>query len=154
MTANGIMPYKQAAHEHTWQTLIEFDLFSEAGGERLAVDRVTEAVQRLNWPAAHLKQLKPAFAQATRNTIERSRLSNSAAPLIIRVLIPENARATWEVDQAGGEPTEHQVAEKLVQPVDRPPALGWGFFLIEKAVPGPDCGERHLLELFLYPGGK
>ena len=70
------------------------------------------------------------------------------------VLIPENDPASWEADPAGGQPTEHGVTDRQVQPVGWPPSRGWGFFLIEKAAPDSDGAGRHLLALFLHPGGK
>jgi hypothetical protein len=154
MTSNAVTPHRQTAHQHTWQTLIEFDLSTEPGSERLAVVRVVEAVQRLNWSAMHLEQLKLALAQAARKAMESSCRYDSEAPLAIRVLIPDDDPATGEADQASGEPTEHQVAERGAQQVGRPPSRGWSFFLIEKAVPGPGGAGWHLLELFLYPGGR
>jgi hypothetical protein len=154
MTPNEVTPRRQIAHQHTWQTLIEFDLSTEPGSERLAVGRVIEAVQRLNWSAMHLEQLKLALAQAARRAMECSCRYDAEAPLVIRVLIPEDDPATGEADQASGEPTEHQVAERGAQQVGRPPSRGWSFFLVEKAVPGPAGAGWHLLELFLYPGGR
>jgi hypothetical protein len=154
MRSNAVTPHRQIAHQHTWQTLLEFDLSTEPGSERLVVDRVVEAVQRLNWSAAHLEQLKLALVQAARKAMEYSCRYDLEAPLVIRVLIPEDDPATGEADQASGEPTQHQVAEREAQPIGRPPSRGWSFFLIEKAVPDPGGAGWHLLELFLYPGGK
>lgn len=154
MTSNEVTPHGGTAHQHTWQTLIEFDLSTEPGGERLAADRVAEAVQRLNWSAAPLGRLKLALVQATRNAMERSHLNGSRAPLVIRVLIPENDPATREADRANNEPTHLQASERDAQQAGRPPSRGWGFFLIEKAVPDSGGAGWHLLELFLYPGGK
>jgi hypothetical protein len=154
MTSNAVTPPRQTAHQHIWQTLIEFNLSTEPGNERLAVVRVVEAVQRLNWSAAHLEQLKLALAQAARKAMERSCHYDPEAPLVIRVLIPEDDPATGEADQASGKPTEHQVAERGGQPVGRPPPRGWSFFFIEKALPGSGGAGWHHLDLFLYPGGK
>jgi anti-sigma regulatory factor (Ser/Thr protein kinase) len=154
MTSNHDTPYAQAPREHTWRTLVEFTLPGGPGSERLAVDRVTAAVQSLNWSAAQLEQLKLALAQAARKAAESSFRHDSEGELLIRVLTSENAPATQAVDPAHGQPTQRQVADGQIQPVGRPPSRGWGFFLIEKTAPGSDGVERHLLELFLYPGGK
>jgi hypothetical protein len=154
MTSNDVIPPKRTAHEHTWQTLIEFSLAREPGSERLAVDRVVEAVQRLNLPAAHLGQLELTLARATLNAMERSHRYGSEAPLVIRVLIPENGPAIREADQAGSGPTRHQAPDGEIQQVGRPSSRGWGFFLIEKAVPDSGGGGGPVLELFLYPEGE
>ena len=154
MTSNAAAPPEQAPHEHTWQMLIEFTLPRELGSEQLAADRVAAAVQRLNWPAAQLEQLRLAFAQAARRAAECSCRYNLEGALVIRVLIPENDRASRDAYRGNDQPTQFQALKRETQQVGRPPARGWGFFLIEKAVPDSDGVGRHLLEVFLYPGGK
>ena len=154
MTSNHGTPSVQSPREYLWQTLIEFTLPGEPGSERLAVDRVAQAVQRLNWSAAQLEQLRLALARAARKAAECNCRYDSDGSLLIRVLAPENDPTTQEANQAGGQPTQRQMADRQVQPVGRPPSHGWGFFLIEKAAPDSDGAGRHLLELFLYPGGK
>jgi anti-sigma regulatory factor (Ser/Thr protein kinase) len=154
MTSNDVTPRKQTAHDHTWQTLIEFSLSREPGSERLAVDRVVEAVQRLNLPAAHLAQLELALAEAMRNTMERSHRYGSEAPLLVRVLIPQGSQATRAADQAGGKPTQHHASEREAQQTSQLPSRGWSFFLVEKAAPSPGRRDvRHVIELFLYTEG-
>lgn len=152
MTSNGMTSPRQTANHHPWQTLIEFDLSTEPGSEHVAADRVAGAMQKLNWPAAHLEQLKLALAQAVRKATESNRRYDSEAPLVIRVLIPKNYPATGETDPATAEPTQHQAFAGKAQQVGQPPSLGWSFFLIEKALPVPGGVGQHLLEVFLYPG--
>jgi hypothetical protein len=154
MTSNEVRPHRHIAHPHIWQTLIEFDLATEPGSEHLAVERVAEAVQRLNWPAAHLGQLKLALDQAARKAMESYFGYDSEAPLVIRVLIPENELAPRDSDPANAEPTQPRPSEGEAQPVRQPPSRGWSFFLIEKSLPDAVGAGRHLLELYLYPGGK
>ncbi len=154
MTSIELTPHGRTAHQHTWQTLVEFDLSTQPGNEHLAVERVAEAVQRLNWPAAHLEQLKLALAQAARKALERNRPCDSEGVLFIRVLIPGNDPATWEADPANAEPTQLQASEGEAQQAGQPPSRGWSFFLIEKSLPDSGAARWHVLELFLYPGGK
>jgi len=154
MASNEATPCRWTAYQHTWQTLIEFELSGEPGNERLAVDRVAQAMQRLNWPAAHLEQLKAALAEAARKAMDSNRRYDSDRVLFLRVLVPENDPAPQEADPANDEPTEHQVGDAQAQQGGRPPSRGWSFFLIERAAPSSDRAGRHLLELFLYPGGK
>jgi anti-sigma regulatory factor (Ser/Thr protein kinase) len=154
MTSNAAAPPEQAPHEHTWQTLIEFTLSRESGSERPAVDRVTAAVQRLNWSAAQLEQLRLALAEAARKAVECSCRYDLEGALAIRVLIPENDPASRDAYRSNDQPTQFQAPKREAQQVGRPPARGWGFFLIEKAAPDSDGVGRHLLEVFLYPGGK
>jgi hypothetical protein len=153
MASNEATPCRWTTHQHAWQTLIEFELSAEPGSERLAVNRVVQAMQKLNWPAAHLEQLKAALAEAARKAMESNRRYDSDRVLFIRVLIPENDPAPQEADPANDEPAEHQVADRQAQQDGRPPSRGWSFFLIERAAPSSDRAGRHLLELFLYPEG-
>jgi len=153
MASHEATPCRWTAYQHTWQTLIEFELSVEPGSERLAVDRVAQAMQRLNWPAAHLEQLKAALAEAARKAVESSRRYDSDRVLFIQVLVPENDPATRQADPANDEPTVDGVADGQAQPGGRPPSRGWSFFLIERAAPSSDRAGRHLLELFLYPEG-
>jgi hypothetical protein len=154
MTSYEITPHRRAAHDHTWQTLVEFDLSAEPGVEHLAVERVAEAVQRLNWPAAHLEQLKLALAQAAQKAVESNRRYDSGGTPFIRVLIPENDPVTQEADPANAEPNQPQASEGDAQQAGRPPSRGWSFFLIEKSLSDSGGAGRHLLELFLYPEGE
>lgn len=135
MTLNDVTPPQRIIDEHTWQILIEFDLSLEPGRERLAGERVIEAIQRLNWPATHLERLKLALARATQNALERSSLSGSKTSLRIKVL----------------------VAEETAQPAGRSTSHGWGFFLVQKQQDNPPApaGEQHdVIELFLYQERK
>ncbi len=154
MTSNVAAPREQAPHEHTWQMLIEFTLSREPGSERLAVDRVAAAVQRLNWSAVQLEQLRLAFAQAARRAAECSCHYDLEGALVIRVLIPENDPASRDAYRGNDQPTQLQAPKREAQQVGRPPVRGWGFFLIEKAAPDSGGVGRHLLEAFLYPGDK
>jgi len=154
MTSNAAVPPERAPHEHTWQMLIEFTLSREPGSERLAADRVAAAVQRLNWSAAQLEQLRQASAEAARKAVECSCRYDLEGALVIRVLIPENDPASRAAYRGNDQPTQFQAPKREAQQVGRPPARGWGFFLIEKAAPDSDGVGRHLLEVFLYPGGK
>ncbi|NIO45717.1 MAG: hypothetical protein GTN77_02720, partial [Planctomycetales bacterium] len=49
---------------------------------------------------------------------------------------------------------ELQASGGEVQQAGQPPSRGWSFFLIEKSLPDAGGDGRHVLELFLYPGGK
>jgi hypothetical protein len=154
MTSNEAMLHKKTDHQHTWQTLVEFDLSAEPGSERLAVERVAQAMHRLNWPTAPLKQLKLALAQAARKAAECSCRYDSERALAIRVLIPKNDPTTRKTDQARGESIPPQAPEAEAQQATQSPSRGWGFFMIEKAVPSPDRRDvRYLIELYLYPEG-
>ncbi|GIK40885.1 MAG: hypothetical protein BroJett011_47180 [Chloroflexota bacterium] len=153
MASNDVPPPKRIAQEHTWQTLIEFTLSGESDSERLAADRVAEAMQKLNWPAALQERLRLALAKSARNALERSRLDGSEASLIVRVLVPESSETTEEGGQAGNEPGQGGVSARVARQVRRPSSRGWGFFLVQKQEDNPQASagkSYHLIELFLY----
>jgi len=153
MTSNDVTPPKHIAHDHAWQTLIEFTLPGEFDSEHLVTDQVAEAAQRLDWPATLLDQLKLALTKATRNALERSYLSHSRMSLLIRVLIPKGSEAIQPADQPSDKSSQPQISEGMVQQASRSPSRGWGFFLVQKQEDDPQAlaGESHyLIELFLY----
>jgi len=126
MTSNNVSSSNPIPHDYSWQTLIEFTLSRESSSASLTTDRIAEAVQTLNWSDLPLEQLKQALAQAIRNMIERSRLYDSATPLLIRVLIPKDGETT---------------------------SRGWGFFLVQKQADKTQAtigASQHIIELFLY----
>lgn len=153
MTSNDVTPPKHIAHDHPWQTLIEFTLLSGSDDEYVATDRVAEAVQRLNWPGAPLEQLKLTLARAAKNVMERNRLSGSEAPLLIRVLIPKGSETAQAGDQAGNEPGQDRVSDLATQQAGWPSSRGWGFFLVQKQADDPQASAEespYMIELFLY----
>ncbi len=153
MTSDNTVPPNRISHEQQWQTWIEFAPASDSDSVQLAIDLVIGTVQTLRWPTAHLEQLKVTLVKASQNILEQGLLSGSATPLIIRVLISENNGMLQETGPAGHKPTETRPTDKPVQGVQRLPARGWGFFLVQKPREAPPAGAgeaHHLIELFLY----
>lgn len=154
MASNEAMFHRLTPRHHSWQTLIEFDLSSELGSERLAVERVVQAMHRLNWPAVQLRQLKLALAQAIRKAADCSCRYSPAGALTIRVLIPETGPTTRETDQPYDVSTPPPAPQVDAQQTTQYPSRGWGFFMIEKTVPSSDSRDvGYLIELYLYPEG-
>jgi anti-sigma regulatory factor (Ser/Thr protein kinase) len=155
MTSSDAASPGQTAHVQTWQTLAEFDLSGEPGGEDRMAERIAEAVRGLEWPAAHLKRLKLALVRTMLNAIEHSRVHDSEASPVIRVLIPQSSRPARATDQPCAESTQLPATARPAQHSRQTPSRGWGFFLIEKTVQSPGRHDvRHLIELYLYPEGE
>jgi len=149
MTSDDVGSQNQIDQEQAWKVLIELTLSRESRNACWAVDQVTEAMQPLNWPATRLEHLKLALVKATWNVLERSRLSGSEAPLIIRVLIPENDEGTPEASQGSDEPSQHAASERA----DKQSSRGWGFFLVQRQGDDPQAStaeSQHVIEVFLY----
>ncbi|MCB0174445.1 MAG: hypothetical protein KDJ52_22285 [Anaerolineae bacterium] len=153
MTLNDMSQPNPFLHDHAWQALIEFTLPRESNSAYVAADRVVEAMQRLNWPAALLEQLKFTLAGATGYVMARADYYGSETPLIIRVLIPKDDLVIREADQPGTEPNQGQASDRQTQQAGPSLARGWGYFLVQKQEddPQPSTGSaHHTIELFLY----
>lgn len=143
--------------QSAWQTLAEFTLPSELNSERLALEQVSEAVQGLNLPLAHLIRLKTAVAEATLNAIEHGNRSQPDVPVVIRVLVSGQTLLVRVTDQGQGGAIIKPTAPNLAAKLDGRQSLrGWGFFLIEKLmdelrISGDEA--HHTIELFLYLEG-
>lgn len=151
MASIDATPPKQTTGNHEWQTLIEFTLACESGSAELATDLVAGTVQTLNWPAAHLEQLKLALARAVQNALEWGHPDHSGALLVVRVFVSGGGEATRE------EPRQRQRPASTSAQVGRSPSGGWGFFLVQRqgdSSPLLATGPRHLIELFLYKEGE
>ena len=120
--------------DRAWQTLAEFSLTGEPGGESQAVEGVTQAVRDLHLPSAQLERLKAIVADAALNAMQRcNTLHQPGARVSIRVLVSNANR------------------------VSRRWTRGWGFFLIERAMDDAHAaGGRacYLIEVFLYLEGN
>ena len=121
------------SHDGAWQTLAEFSVTGEPGSESLPAEGISQAVRGLHLPSAQLERLKAFVAEAARNAMQRcSTIPQSGAVVSIRVL----------ASNANG--------------LSRQSTLGWGFFLIERAIndaratSGRAC---YLIEVFLYLEG-
>lgn len=118
-----------------WHVLAEWTLPSEPGNERLAMERVAEAVQPLNLSRKRLEELKTAVAEATMNAMEHGNHYHPDVPVSIQVLESRAALAVRIRDQGGGQsiptPEEPDLEAKLAE-LQTP--RGWGLFLIKNLV--------------------
>ena len=134
--------------------LAEFQLPSNPGNEREAMDRVVVAAQPLGLPSAQLDRLKTAVSEATMNAIEHGNGNDASLPVTIQLLERPGAVAVRITDCGPGpksdaEPEEPDLEAKL-EGLQTP--RGWGLFLIknmvdELHVSGDDTS--HTLELVL-----
>jgi serine phosphatase RsbU (regulator of sigma subunit)/anti-sigma regulatory factor (Ser/Thr protein kinase) len=115
--------------------VVEFEVPSAEGNERLAVARVTTVVQPLGLPDAPLKRLQTAVAEATMNAMEHGNRYREDQPVTVRVLTGPDEVRVQIVDNGGGREDSHDevpdIEAKLVG-LQRP--RGWGLFLIKEMV--------------------
>ena len=125
--ANGAVPA---------ELLAEFEVASQEGNERLAIERVSAAVASLGLAEPRLKRLQTAVGEATMNAMEHGSGYSADKPVKISVLADEGA-VRVRITDLGGAPAARDAAEvpdleaKLAG-LQRP--RGWGLFLIEKMV--------------------
>ncbi len=78
--ANGAVPA---------ELLAEFEVASQEGNERLAIERVSAAVAGLGLAEARLKRLQTAVGEATMNAMEHGSGYSADKPVTISVLADE-----------------------------------------------------------------
>jgi serine phosphatase RsbU (regulator of sigma subunit)/anti-sigma regulatory factor (Ser/Thr protein kinase) len=115
--------------------LAEFELASEPGNEREAIERVEAAVADANLDEARLDRLKTAVGEATMNAMEHGNEYRADRPVSIRVL----GSADWlrvQVSDLGGviELPEREDPDIEAKLAGRQKPRGWGLFLIEQMV--------------------
>ena len=117
------------------RTLAQFTVASEAGNERMAMERVAEAVAELDLPARRLDRLKTAVAEATMNAMEHGNGYRAELPVEISVLASEELVRVRITDQGGGGPIAERDAPDLeAKLAGEQTPRGWGLFLIERMV--------------------
>ena len=116
--------------------LADFTLPSEPGNERLALQRVADAVHDLELPPARLERLKTAVAEATLNAIEHGNQNRAELPVRIRVTASAE-RLVVQVTDQGGEraiPEEPEAPDLEAKLAGLQKPRGWGLYLIKHMV--------------------
>ena len=150
-------PAAQVADVDSWRTLADFELPSEPGNERQAMERVADEVRDLGLSPGRLERLKTAVAEATMNAMEHGNEYRSDLPVTIEMLASDRALSVRITDHSGGrdipEPREPDLEAKLA---GLETTRGWGLFLIEKMVDDMHVTSdetHHTVELVMYLEG-
>lgn len=139
--------------------LTEFEVASEEGNERVAMQRVADAVTPLNLAPARLEKLKTAVAEATMNAIEHGNHFRADLPVRVRVVASRHDLVVSITDHGGPRPIpgpETPDLQAKLEGLQQP--RGWGLFLIRNMVDefATESDERHhtvTLRLHLAEGG-
>src|SRR5215218_2714383 len=87
--------------------LTEFEVASEPGNERIAIERVAAAVGGLDLPAARLERLKTAVGEAVMNAIEHGNRNRAELPVGVRVAVSGTELSVRVTDQGDDRPGLH-----------------------------------------------
>jgi serine phosphatase RsbU (regulator of sigma subunit)/anti-sigma regulatory factor (Ser/Thr protein kinase) len=118
-------------------TLLTFEVPGAPGNERVAMDRVAEAVEPLGLDPARLERLKTAVSEATMNAIEYGSGSSPDIPVEITVASANGELHVRITDHALGGPIPGDDAEQPdleAKLAGLQKARGWGLFLIRNMV--------------------
>lgn len=139
------------------KSLAKFDLPSEPGNEREAMNRVAGAVEPLGLSKKSLDRLGTAVAEATMNAMEHGNAYRPELPVTVEVLASETEVAVRITDEGEGPPEFSSEAPDIEAKLGGGQTpRGWGLFLIgnmvdELRVSG---GEgHHTVELLLRRDG-
>lgn len=118
-----------------WQILAEFSLPSEPGNERLAMEKVAEAVQGLSFTPERMEQLKTAVAETALNAIEHGNKYQGNLNTDILVKTAAGVLKIYITDHGGGRPIPEAVEPDLeAKLAGLQSPRGWGLFLIKNMV--------------------
>jgi serine phosphatase RsbU (regulator of sigma subunit)/anti-sigma regulatory factor (Ser/Thr protein kinase) len=140
--------------QRDWEMLAEFELPSEPGNERKAMEDVAEIVQGLSISPARMEKLKTAVAEATMNAMEHGNQYRADVPVQIQVMTVDGALAVRITDRGGGQPipeAEQPDLEAKLSGMQSP--RGWGLFLIESMVDEMNVltdDVQHTVELIMH----
>ena len=115
--------------------LVDFEVASDLGNERVAADRVVSAVAPLELAAPVVDRLRTVVAEATMNAIEHGNECRSEVPVRLRVTACEQALKVHVVDQGGAielPPDETPDLEAKLAGLQTP--RGWGLYLMRAMV--------------------
>ena len=131
-----------------------FEVASEPGNERLAIDQVAKAVAGLELAGPRLERLKTAVGEATMNAIEHGNHNRPELPVEIRVVADDTDLKVRITDQGGERPipeVETPDLEAKLAGLQTP--RGWGLFLIQNMVDGLETAvneHHHTIELVMH----
>jgi len=117
------------------RVLLQVSLPGAAGNERLAMDRVAEAVEPLGLEPARFERLKTAVSEAAMNAIEYGSQNDPAIPVEVEAVVVDDDLVVRISDRGLGGPmgeAEEPDIDKKLAGEQKP--RGWGLFLIKNMV--------------------
>lgn len=138
------------------QTLASFAVASVEGNERVAIDRLVEALADIDLPMATLERLKTAVGETVMNAIEHGNRGDADLDVLIGVEV-DNERVIVTVMDQGSGPVGPGVTPDLdAKLAGEQTPRGWGLFLAEQMVDEMRSidDEHHTVELVVFRQGE
>ncbi|HEY0757063.1 MAG TPA: SpoIIE family protein phosphatase [Ktedonobacteraceae bacterium] len=127
-----------------WQLLQTYEIPSQVGNERLAMEYVAAALKDFHLPARRVDQLGTAVAEATMNAMEHGNHYKPEIPVTLQIFSSDQAIAVRISDQGGtgrlSASEEYEVPDIEAKLAELQSPRGWGLFLIQNMV-----DEMHVL---------
>ena len=118
-----------------WRILTDFNVASEPGNERIAMNKVAEEVKDLGLPEATLEKLKTAVAEATMNAMEHGNNYRADIPVVVNLMASRTTISVRITDRGSGSPmTESEAPDVEAKLSGEQSPRGWGLFLIKNMV--------------------
>ena len=135
----------------------EFSIPSQPGNERLAIQKVGEAIRELGLSSSRLEKLKTAVGEATMNAMEHGNKYREDLPVRIRLAASDEKLSVFITDQGGGQRIPEAATPDLEAKLDGLQSpRGWGLFLIQNMVDDLQVttdDRHHTVELILHLEG-
>ena len=140
------------------RVLASFQIASQPGNERQAMEQVAGAVSGLGMPPASLERLKTAVAEAAMNAMEHGNRYQPDLPVEIEVLCSADDVLVRIRDHGGSQEIPESEAPDLdAKLAGLQSPRGWGLFLIKNMVDEMRVTSdetHHTVELVLHLGGE
>jgi anti-sigma regulatory factor (Ser/Thr protein kinase) len=151
-------PKRARTEAHLRRRLAEFSLPSEPGNERMAMERVAEALSEVEIGGENLERLKTAVAEATMNAMEHGNKYRAESPVLIEVSASDTQLSVKITDEGSGPPAFHAETPDLEAKLEgMQTPRGWGLFLIKSMVDDMKVTgdeHHHTVELIVHLDGR
>jgi anti-sigma regulatory factor (Ser/Thr protein kinase) len=124
----------------TERLLLDIQVASVPGNDRLAAERVVAAVRDLPLDAARSEKLRTAVAEAALNAIEHGNHFDPDLPVGVRVVVSDVALCVTVSDNGVGRATPAVMPDLAAKLRGEQSPRGWGLFLIRNMV--DDCSDE------------
>lgn len=137
--------------------LTSFEVASDLGNERIAAEKIVDAVAHLELPQPLVDRLRTVVAEATMNAIEHGNECRSEVPVGLSVSASPGRLAVQVVDQGGAtDIPEAETPDLEAKLAGLQTPRGWGLYLMRAMVDGLEVtsdGAERTVELTIRLDG-